>query len=1383
MARLGGTVAARRPGRRRPVSFAPLFAAAMLFARPAIAEFDAARFGHYGIAEGLSQSSVTALAQDPRGFLWVGTLDGLDRFDGYAFRHFRPDPDRDDALPDGSITALAAHPDGSVWVGTMNGGIARYDPGADAFTVLDEIAGSARAVAMLIDGDGGVWAGSDRGLAHSTPESSARLAFDELDQRPVSSLALAADGDVWVGRTDGSVEVFGSDGTPRSAALTPDAARPDLGALRAMTANPAGGMWVAGDGPRFALVDASGALQHRYALAPPGGAANVRLRSLATDREGRLWLGGLGLGIAVFDPRSGTTRYRRHAEFDRHSLSHDDVAALWRDETDTLWVGTLSGGLNALRLRETGFAHYQHRPGDPSSLTQNTVTSFADGLDGTVWVGTDGGGLNRMDLARGTFLRVPLHESESLVTGLSRVWSLHVDRAGGLWVGTWGAGLYRRAPRAARFEKVETPGSIISVMLETDEGVWAGTSAGLLLVGRDGTPRRRWLESRNVTALARAGGSMIWVGTWTAGLYLLDVDTGRVEHFVRTRDDPSTLPHDSVRALGTDRAGALWVGTRDGLARFVAETRRFHRFRGVADIPEGTIYGIEFDTRDRVWISTNAGLVRFEPAPMVARIFGPEDGVQDFEFNGGAHARLRDGRLLFGGLNGFNLIDPARIEVAPPPRPVQIVDVRLDNVSIVERNFRSRPRQPAAPMLLRSLQLRPHDTVVELHFVSPMPIAPVRTSYAFRLEGFDDDWHLAKADERVATYMNLAPGEYGFRVRARNADGLWSTSDRTLALQVLPPWWATGWAFAMYALLGIIGLVTVIQWRTHALRAHARELQTSVEERTAQLARQTRIIEEQARHLEQALATKERLFARVSHEFRTPLTLIVGPIDTLLADERRGRNAAWLRLMRRYARRLLALVDQLLGLATLSDESTPKLSPQPLAPVVRGTLAAFQSVAVARNVRLEAGRLDDAWVRATPELLERIVTNLVSNAVKYTRAGGRVHLSLRSEHGRVQLLVSDDGPGIQLEEQALIFEPFHRAGTDGQGTGLGLALVRECAEALGGSVALDSEPGRGSTFTVRLPPCREPVAGATQAGAAAELADRPALEAEVVGDALLAPDDHGLFGALADVLPAEDRPRILLVEDNADLRTLLLATLAPNYRCATARNGRLGIEAALEDPPDLVVSDVMMPEVDGYELTRALKSDDRTSHVPIILLTALGDRAARLHGLEERADDFVVKPFDMEDFLLRVRNLIESRQILRRRAGRLLYSEPAASVDPDSRPDDGLGPRERSFLGRLHAAALAGHADLSFGVRELAGRVAMSERQLQRKLRSLLGVTPAEYLRELRLQKSTVLLRKGEAPASVALGVGFSSQSHFGACFKARFGVTPGAYARPRVDE
>lgn len=1334
-----------------------------------------ALFTRFGIGEGLSQGSVTALAQDRRGFLWVGTIDGLNRFDGHEFRVHRADRSNQYALPDAAIVTLDAHPDGSVWAGTSGGHLSRHDPVTDRFysIKLPEIA------AIAVDRDGAVWIGSARGLWYAAPDDAPRMQFTVIDDVSVAALAARAMGGVWIGRVDGTVELRTSQRlSPIRILHTQFDGRP----VRALMETPSGELWAAADGARLIRVDALGRFAAEYEVPLEGTFDEPRIRALRFDGKGRIWIGGLAMGVVRFDPVEGSWLSMRHRPYDGRSLAHDDVASLWLSPEGTLWIGTMSGGLNRLRTDQGGILHVRYLPGNDASLSHSVVTAFTHDDDGSIWIGTDGGGLNRLPPAGFPVERLTLPAGTRPSRGLDRIWALHVDRNGDLWVGTWGAGLWHRRRATREFRHVSgTSSRVVLAIHESDDALWIATQQGLLKLVGDGAEPVGTVGVLNLTAIESSGDGRLWIATWNQGLLRFDPRTGEVESFAPIDGDARSLRHPSVRALALEETGSLWVATGAGLSKWDPRTGRFAHFGEQEGLPPGAVYGLEFEGTEWLWMSTNAGLLRLNVKTGATRRFGPDEGAQDFEFNGGAHHRLPDGRLLFGGVNGFNLVDPGRLPPPVRPGPAQIVEVQLNNRRALPAAIdRASPLSVSAPEL-ESLTLGPRFTVVGIRFAAPLPVSVRQLRYAYRLEPFDDAWRITGQEQSIAIYTKLPPGDYRFRVRAGSTDGDWSEFERTFELRVLPHWWASTWAYTLYLLAVIAAVAGFIRWRTSTLRARTALLETKVRDRTEDLARQTQLVESQASQLRAVLQEKQSMFARVSHEFRTPLTLIMGPIDLLLAEERTQRVSELLRIVQRNARRLLRLVDQLLLVARVSDRRPIELRAQRIVPMIRDVLAAFDAIAERKGLHLSFERLDDVSVVGTPELLEGIVANLVSNAVKFTPSGGHVRVAVCSRGDMVDIVVSDDGPGVPLESQESIFEPFRRLANDGIGSGIGLAIVRESAAALGGAVHLESGVGQGAIFTVRLRSAvHGETANAVDTSAATEANERLNLEVDVLQDGV--PLNTGISHSPTPyqhcISPGAERSRVLVVENDEQLRRFLLAVLRSDFDCASAADGRCGLAHAIEDPPDLVLSDVLMPDVDGFELTRQLKQDPRTSHVPIILITALADRESRIQGLAERADDYVVKPFDLDELRLRVRNVIDGRRITGQRAASGVYDSARPLPDTGAVDATAHGPRERDFLEKLRSATAQGHPDPAFGVPQMAAAVAMSERQLQRKLRALLDVSPAEYLREYRLQQAAVRLRAGQPAGNVAFDVGFTTPSHFGACFKARFGMTPGEFAR-----
>ncbi len=562
----------------------------------------------------------------------------------------------------------------------------------------------------------------------------------------------------------------------------------------------------------------------------------------------------------------------------------------------------------------------------------------------------------------------------------------------------------------------------------------------------------------------------------------------------------------------------------------------------------------------------------------------------------------------------------------------------------------------------------------------------------------------------------------------------------------------------------IATLILIIRLRTASLSNRTKLLAKEVDDRTREIKEHEQLIQHQADHLEELLQIKEKLFTNVSHEFRTPLTLILGPIGRLLEGERDPHRASQLQVIKHNGQRLLRLVDQLLGLSRLSSEEPRTRAAQPLRPLVQSIVSSFQALVDDKKIQLEFMESDDLWVNCAPDALEKILLNLLSNAVKYTPSGGRISVCIKPQGEQlVELTVSDTGIGIPEEHQSSVFDRFHRVDGAGEaipGAGLGLAVVKELAEAHGGTVDLVSATGKGTIFTVTLPRHHTEVKGAadTNEPVASYAA---ALEVD----------------ALSEPVPVLDRTvnnsvdakaSILIIEDNREMQNYLVSLLSGTYQCLVACDGELGIEAAVDHVPDLVICDVMLPKADGYEVSQRLKTDERTSHVPIVMLTARGDHESRLKGLHERVDDYLTKPFDDKELLLRISNILSIRDVLRRRYSGQLYV--------NSNSGSQLAEKEQRFLDKLQTVLKRHHTDPDFRIQQMSGEMTMSDRQLQRKLKAVIDHSPVEYLRAYRLKRAVEKLETGMPVGLVADDVGFSSPAYFSSCFKAQFGATPSEY-------
>jgi len=741
------------------------------------------------------------------------------------------------------------------------------------------------------------------------------------------------------------------------------------------------------------------------------------------------------------------------------------------------------------------------------------------------------------------------------------------------------------------------------------------------------------------------------------------------------------------------------------------------------------------------------------------------EGLPALEFNSRAFDRGQNGQWYFGSVGGITWFTPEKIKPHPMPPNVISHQVLINDEPVSLSNADS----------ALTLPHQKNNIVIEfsgIHYASTE-----QNQYAYRLEGHEDQWVMA-APDRVARYTNLPPGNYRFWVRAANLDGVWSAPTMLFQAQIRPPWWATSWAYLSYGLL-LFGLIALLFFRS---MQRSQRLEAIVAERTAELDQKNQLIESQARALEESLQARTVFFANISHEFRTPLTLIQAAIDQWVPAEDKAEPK---RLAERYLQRLARLVDQLLDLSKLRLTGVDAASqPWSVNAIVQASVHGFEYLATQRGVALSF-EADNAYSTQVDQAsVEKIMLNLLSNALKYTPQGGRVLVSLSHDRDQVTIAVQDTGPGIAADQQALIFERFERLASEEtlrrEGAGIGLALVKEAASAIGGSVALTSEPGVGSEFVVRFPGDQTEEIQASEANTVFSSDQRLALDQAVLGE------DSLMEGALAHEALEDpsaqrsisDQPKLLIVEDNPDLRGYLTNLLKPQWNVFQAGDGEAALNILKVHDIDVILSDLMMPKMDGLALLTAIRDNIETSHIPFLLLSARHDTDTKVSGLTLRADDFLTKPFSPEELKLKLANVLDTRERMRMFLAQQRLGDPAqgpeSSTDLLDQARHGLSPRDHKFLDRLNQWLEANYKDSERGVDAMATQLSMNERTLQRKVRALLGLTPLQYLTAYRLdQAKRQMSDPSQTLAEVSFDCGFTSQQAFSRAFKQQFGVTP----------
>jgi signal transduction histidine kinase/ligand-binding sensor domain-containing protein len=1192
------------------------------------------RLDSWGERDGLEQSSVIALTQTEDGFLWLATDEGLVRFDGVAFETF--DKTRVPAFRVHDIVALVPRRAGGLWIGTRGGGLLRFD---GRFTRFDEAHGatSAYITALYEDNQGTLWAGTyGGGLLALTDSSFTAYGGDAgFSGEFISSLSSDGEGGLWVGteigllrfrkgRFDAAPETGAPTGLISAQVLTLD------GTLWAATRE--GGLFTRKDG-RWSDASARLSLGDTYA------------NSILADHSGHVWLATTGGRLWRLAPAGSAESFTSEDAF-----GTDDLTALALDREGSLWIGSRFRGLH--RIRQGKFTPLGH----PEGLPSDRVYSVYESNDGAMWFGTDRGVARRhgVEVTR-------WGATEGL--GSEEVLSVIGEQDGTLWFGTYGGGLHRwKNGRISRYTTRHglPSDNIFALFIAADHSLWIATDAGAARFdGTSFTPltRAEGLPSDFITAFGETADGSIWIGTYDAGL--ARYRAGRIESITSA----DGLTADAILAL-LGEGDALWIGTYGGgLNRWRADsldavTQREGLFND-------NVYTLLDDAAGGLWMSCNKGIFRIDKKAfervaagdttgVVSIAYDKTDGLRHAEGLGGqqpAGWRSRDGRLWFTTIAGAASIDPGRIPINSVPPAILVTGLLVDE--------HSHPLPPSERVTIPPGRQKFHFTYTATSLANPG-----RVLFRYRLDGFDSAWS-EPTPRREAYYTNLPPGEYTLQVVARNDDGIWNRQPASLPIYLEPYFYQTSW-FKLLSLVALVGLALAgYTLRVRQLQARQRMLEQTVEERTRDLRLEKEkteeaksVIEAQADKLRDLDRFKTRFFANLSHEFRTPLTMIIGPLENLISGAYGAVGDAAVRqgqIMLRNAQRLLRLINQLLDLSKLeAGKMELRSRERQFVPFLEGIVYSCLPLAETKKITLRFTSASERIpLHFEPDKLEKVFFNLLSNALKFTPAEGTIDVELDDEpgsrasmpEGAVRVVVRDTGKGIPEAELPYIFDRFHQV--DGsntrehEGTGIGLALVQELVLLHKGEIQVTSTWGAGTTFTVILPKGKKhlsPDQIATDEDLPDAMPARGALmELSIEGASLDHHDDRALVTDRSD-------KTILIVEDNPDVREYVSSILGTTYRVVEAVDGVEGLEKARSASPDLVVSDVMMPRMDGNEMCRRIKDDPELDHLPVLLLTARATNDLRIEGLEARADDFLAKPFNARELMTRVANLIALRE-------------------------------------------------------------------------------------------------------------------------------------------
>ena len=1319
-------------------------------------------FSYISINEGLSQSTVFSIDQDKRGNMWFATYDGVNKYDGYAFTVYQHNEDDPNSIANDISRIVKTDSQGRVWIGTRDG-LSRYDEEKDIFqNFFYEKNGKHLQV-------NGIEEISPEQLLISTPEGLIMFdikeskfiddSFSTAMHKTIASTLYRQDDQIYIGTsTDGLY-------TYSITQKTFEKVIPILGTkqIQAILQQSPTRIWVATEGAGLFLINPKTKEIKNYLHSPsnPKSISSNYIRSLAMDSQNRLWIGTFN-DLNIY--HEGTDSFASYSSnpVENGSLSQRSVRSIFMDSQGGMWLGTYFGGLNYYHPIRNRFKNIRNIP-YKNSLSDNVVSCIVEDKDKNLWIGTNDGGLNLYNPITQRFTSYTLQEDESARgIGSNNIKAVYVDEKKSLvYIGTHAGGLsilHRNSGQVENFNQRNSQlvnENVYAILPDGEGNLWLGTLSALVRFNpeqqsfttiekeKDGTP----VVSKQITTLFRDSHKRLWIGG-EEGLSVFKQEGLDIQK-------ASILPVSNVTKLFTNciyeaSNGVIWVGTREGFYCFNEKDKQIKRYNTTNGLPNNVVYGILEDSFGRLWLSTNRGISCFNPETEKFRNFTESDGLQSNQFNTASYCRTSVGQMYFGGINGITTFRPELLLDNPYTPPVVITKLQLfnkvvrpdDETGILTKNISE----------TKSITLKSWQTAFSIEFVVSNYISGQHNTFAYKLEGYDKEWYYL-TDSRTVSYSNLPQGTYQFLVKAANSDGKWNPIPTALEIIVLPIWYKTWWAllifFATFA--GFITFVFRFFWMRKSMEA-----QLEIERRDKE-------------HQEEINQMKMRFFINISHELRTPLTLILTPLQEIInkISDRWTRNQ--LEYIQRNANRLLHLVNQLMDyrraeLGVFELKAKKGNAHQ----LIQDNFLFYDKLARHKKITYTLhSELEDKEVLFDANYLELIVNNLLSNAFKYTESGQSITVTLKEENGWLLLQVSDTGIGIPINKQGKIFERFYQIESEHVGSGIGLSLVQRLIELHHGRIELDSEENKGSTFSVYLPQD-------LSVYKPSELASNNEQNEE---EQVYSTNSKAMYFIDTEKVENESvesgdkkRGTILIVEDNNEIRRYLSNGLADLFNTLEAGNGEEALEKLKDNEVDVIVTDVMMPVMDGIKLCKNVKQNIRTCHIPVIILSAKTDIKDQMEGLQMGADDYIPKPFSLAILTTKIQNMMRTRRRMLDKYAKSLEVEPEKIT---------FNAMDEALLKRAMTIVEKNMDNIEFSTDEFAREMNMSRSNLHLKLKAITGESTIDFIRKIRFNEAAKLLKDGRyTVAEVSTMVGFNTPSYFATSFKKYFGCLPTEYIK-----
>lgn len=1303
-------------------------------------------FRTLGVDKENSIRPVNSILQDRQGFIWFGSMmNGLGRYDGVSFKYYNQESGN---FQNNYVTTLYEDYKGVIWIGT-DAGVYTYSPYTESirrFETKSDLGTSIKNTVTMITGNekGEVWISVDgQGLFRYDSNTEALKSYFSKDSKQtiphnITCFLFAPNAIFWVALYTDNLYYVKDD----FKTLIPFVSKEGLQPFKDETISKI----LPGPNNRLYVGTSKGGLKEinwkdrsvRNLLTVDEEGKSIYVRDIIFYSDNELWV-GTESGIFIYDLVAGKVTHLKSRDGDPYALSDNAIYALYKDREGGMWIGSYFGGVDYYPKQYTYFEKVY--PGMDVCDIGKRVREFCESNDGTVWIGTEDAGLFNYNPANGAIVPFRHPSIYHNIHGLCRDGNY-------LWVGTFSKGLNRidlTTKQVKNYSKGTAPNTLSSndvftITRSSEGGLWLGTTYGLLHYNEatDDFTRIPELSGVFVSDAMEDSRGNLWLVTNVNGVYKRDAKTRKWEHFEHREGDPYSLPFNKVLSVFEDSKGQMWFTMQNGgFCRFDGATGHFISYDSRKELPSNTVCQIVEDNKGHFWLTTNRGLVDFDPATGKMEHFTQADGLLSNQFNYQSSYKDHAGKIYLGTIKGFMIFNPATFVKNTFIPQIVITDFRLFGEK-VQIGAKGSPLQESITQT-KELVLNADQNSFSFRVAALSYRAPQKNKLIYKLEGFDTDWHVLEQSP-VITYSNLPYGTYKFLVKGSNSNGVWNKEAKELVIRIRPPFYLSWWAYCLYVLLaGFSVWGTILYFKRRAAEKSRRQMEKFEQEKEREL-----------------YTAKIDFFTNVTHEIRTPLTLIKAPLENLLYGNKVNPEVEEdLRIMDRNTNRLLDLTNQLLDFRKTEKEGFRLIFVKcDITATLQSIYIRFIPFARQRKVELSLNVPEETITAAIDkEAFTKIISNLLTNAIKHAGSYIRLSLELMEGNSAFRISVTNDGVVIPLEMREEIFKPFVQYKSHSQetvsGTGIGLALSRSLAELHKGLLNMDHSPDCNN-FQLTLPLTQD------------EMVILKSDESEV-------PSDFPTSELPVQMVSEKDLPVILLVEDNAEMSAYIARQLSSSYRVYTASDGIQALEMLENQFVNLIISDIMMPRMDGIELCCKLKSELNYSHIPLILLTAKTALQSKIEGLNSGADAYIEKPFSIEYLKASISSLLINREKIRA----AFLNSPFTTSGSVA-----MTKADEKFLQSLNEIVTQHMQDPDFCLDDMATFMSMSRSSLNRKIKGILDLTPNDYIRLERLKRAAVLLKEGDCRINeVCYQVGFNTPSYFTKCFQKQFGMLPKDFA------